>query len=103
MLTRSPHVADPQSIAVLDLLGTGSACLVRSSPLPSATCRSIRFLALMDEKPHLLVGVRNNLGAETRITYAPPASSMTAGQSANGSVRPILLKNSLSKFPVTRS
>ncbi len=31
----------------------------------------MRYLALMDDKPHLLVGVRNNLGAETRIHYAP--------------------------------
>ena len=23
------------------------------------------------QKPHLLIGVRNNLGAETRVTYAP--------------------------------
>ena len=74
MLTRSPHVADPQSIAVLDLLGTGSACLVRSSPLPSATCRSIRFLALMDEKPHLLVGMRNNSGPRHASPTHPPRS-----------------------------
>lgn len=70
-LTQFPGVADPQSVEVLDLLGTGTACLVWSSPLPSSTSRSIRYMALMYEKPHLLVRVRNNFGAETRVIYAP--------------------------------
>ena len=70
-LTRFPDTSEPESIEVLDLLGTGTASLVWSSPLPSSTRRTIRYIALMEQKPHLLVGVRNNLGAETRVTYAP--------------------------------
>ena len=31
----------------------------------------MRYLDLMDQKPHLLVGVNNNLGAETQVHYAP--------------------------------
>lgn len=64
---------DPQSrVNAVDLLGTGTACLVWSSPLPSAAPRPLRYVDLMGgTKPHLLTTVRNNLGAETRVTYAP--------------------------------
>jgi RHS repeat-associated protein len=59
------------SVQVLDLLGNGTACLVWSSPLPAAR-RPLCYVDLMgSSKPHLLTGVRNNLGAETRIAYAP--------------------------------
>lgn len=55
-----------------DLLGRGTACLVWSSPLPADAGRQVRYLDLMAEgKPYLLTEVRNNLGAETRIGYAP--------------------------------
>lgn len=58
------------AVQVLDLLGTGTACLVWSSPLPAGP--ALRYVDLMGGvKPHLLTRVRNNLGAETRIGYAP--------------------------------
>ena len=60
------------SVRVTDLLGTGTACLVWSSPLPAEAAAPLRYVDLMGGiKPHLLVNVRNNLGAETRLTYAP--------------------------------
>jgi RHS repeat-associated protein len=60
------------SVQALDLLGNGTACLVWSSPLPSQSYRPIRYVDLMgSQKPHLLLGTRNNLGAETRISYSP--------------------------------
>src|SRR5437773_1924601 len=59
------------SVQALDLLANGTACLVWSSPLPGAARGPMRYLALMEEKPHLLIGVKNNLGAETRVQYAP--------------------------------
>lgn len=64
---------DPQSrVDVVDLLGTGTACLVWSSPLAFAGAAPLRYVDLMGGvKPHLLTTVRNNLGAETRVTYAP--------------------------------
>lgn len=63
-------VADPQHIAAVDLLGSGTACLVRSSPLPADA--PLAYLDLMVEgKPHLLVRQVNNLGGETVIEYAP--------------------------------
>ena len=31
----------------------------------------VSYMALMEEKPHLLIGVKNNLGAETKVHYTP--------------------------------
>lgn len=67
-----PHVDDLVSIVPTDLLGNGTACLVWSSPLPGDAQRPMRYVNLMgDQKPHLLVSVKNNLGAETRVHYRP--------------------------------
>lgn len=71
-LAAVPHSADPTSILALDLLGNGTTCLVWSSPLAADAARPMRYLNLAGpHKPHLLVGVDNNLGAETRVQYAP--------------------------------
>jgi RHS repeat-associated protein len=60
------------SVQVIDLLGTGTACLVWSSPLPAEAAAPLLYVDLMGgNKPHLMVMSRNNLGAETRVTYAP--------------------------------
>ena len=60
------------SVQVVDLLGNGTACLVWSSPLPGESYAPLRYVDLMgSQKPHLMVTVRNNLGAETRLSYAP--------------------------------
>lgn len=81
-----PRIDDLVSIVPTDLLGNGTACLVWSSPLPGDAQRPMRYVNLMggarkdgaageremaQQKPHLLTAVRNNLGAETRIHYAP--------------------------------
>jgi RHS repeat-associated protein len=67
-----PTASRPSSVRTLDLLGNGTACLVWSSPLPAQSQRPFAYVDLMGgQKPHLLTGVRNNLGAETRISYAP--------------------------------
>jgi RHS repeat-associated protein len=66
-----PRVDDLASVTVTDLLGNGTACLVWSSPLPVDASRPLRFIDLMGQKPHLLTAVKNNLGAETHVTYAP--------------------------------
>ncbi len=70
-LPQFPPIDTISSVQALDLLGNGTACLVWSSPLPGAARRPMRYLALMEEKPHLLVRVKNNLGAETTVHYAP--------------------------------
>jgi RHS repeat-associated protein len=67
-LSAIDHVS---SVTAADLLSTGTACLIWSSPLPAHTNAPLRYVELMDRKPHLLTGIRNNLGAETRVQYAP--------------------------------
>lgn len=60
------------SVQVFDLLGTGTACLVWSTPLPAQAGTPLLYVDLMGgQKPHLMILARNNLGAETRVTYAP--------------------------------
>lgn len=67
-----PPTDNTASVEAVDLLGNGTACLVWSSPLPSSPHGSLKYIRLMKAgKPHLLVKIRNNLGAETTIRYAP--------------------------------
>ena len=71
-LAQFPTPDSLASAAVVDLLGNGTACLVWSSPLAGDSRRPMRYIDLMGgQKPHLLVTARNNLGAETRVRYAP--------------------------------
>jgi RHS repeat-associated protein len=67
-----PRVDDLVSIVPADLLGNGTACLVWSSPILNDKSLPLRYVNLMGgQKPHLLVRNVNNLGAETRVRYAP--------------------------------
>src|SRR5262249_19597847 len=67
----------------LDLLGTGTACLVWMSSLPGDATHTMRYVDLMGgEKPHLLVRSWNNLGAETRVDYAPSTKFYLADRQA---------------------
>src|SRR5829696_48531 len=74
-LSQFPAVDNLSNVMVVDLLGNGTACLVWSSPLPSNefnNSNSMRYISLMGEqKPYLLVSIKNNLGAETKLQYAP--------------------------------
>ncbi len=71
-LAVTPHVDSLAAISTSDLLGNGTACLVWSSPLPGDARRPMHYVNLMGgAKPHLLVKIANNLGAETRVDYAP--------------------------------
>lgn len=71
-LTQFPLINAFNSMAVVDLLGNGTACLVYSSPLPGDSRQPMKYVDLMGgQKPHLLTKVINNLGAETRVKYVP--------------------------------
>lgn len=59
--------ADGRGVAAVDLFGTGRPVLVWAEP---GTGRPARYVELQRGRPHLLVGARNNLGAETRVRYA---------------------------------
>jgi RHS repeat-associated protein len=78
-----PRLDSLAHVMVADLLGRGTACLVWSSPLPGEAGRQVRYLDLMTEgKPYLLTEMVNNLGAETRISYAPSTQFYLADQAA---------------------
>jgi RHS repeat-associated protein len=79
-LSQFPVIDNLASVQALDLLGNGTACLVWSSSLPGTARRPMRYIDLMarqephpisGQKPHLLIKVINNLGAETHVQYAP--------------------------------
>ena len=71
------------SVSVVDFLGRGTACLLWSSSLPDDSTHPLRYIDLMDgQKPHLLVSVKNNLGAETRIEYASSTEFYLADKAA---------------------
>ena len=82
-LAFSPWSDNVTSVVVADLLGNGTACLVWSSLLPSDAKRQMRYVDLMGgQKPHLLVSMKNNLGAETRVHYAPSTRFYLADREA---------------------
>ena len=79
-LDEFPPVDDLDTVLAFDLLGNGTACLVWSSPLIGNTRAAMWYMDLMGgqtpegaagQKPHLLIGTKNNLGSETTIEYAP--------------------------------
>lgn len=70
-----PELATKDSlseISVVDLLGTGTSCIVRSSWAPADRHQPVRYIDLLGgRKPHLLEAIRNNFGGEIRLHYAP--------------------------------
>jgi RHS repeat-associated protein len=82
-ITSLPPADGAGQVTVVDLLGTGTATVVWSSPLPRDAQRSILYVDLMGgKKPHLLKSVVNNLGAETQISYAPSTKFYLADKAA---------------------
>jgi RHS repeat-associated protein len=77
-----PPVDNLAQLGIVDLLGQGTACLVWSSPLPSAS-RPVMFIDLMaGQKPHLMKSVTNNLGAHTELRYATSTKFYLADKAA---------------------
>jgi RHS repeat-associated protein len=71
-LPQLPHLDNVSTVMTADLLAIGTTCLVWSSSLPGDARRPLRYVDLMGgTKPHLLIGTKNDLGAETRVDYAP--------------------------------
>jgi RHS repeat-associated protein len=78
-----PALADPNDAQVVDLLGTGTACLVWTSPRPPANGKPAFCIDLAGGvKPHLLQSVKNNLGRETRVEYTPSTRFYVADREA---------------------
>ena len=86
VITAFPPVDNVSSVSAMDLLGTGTACLVWSSPLPGYSRSPMRYIDLMSgAKPHLLTVSANGLGAETHVTYAPSTKFYQADRAAGKS------------------
>jgi RHS repeat-associated protein len=72
VLAQAPRFAQGVDVDVLDLLGTGTACLVWSSAFPGDAQQPLRYIDLTgSKKPFLLTTVTNNFGAQRTIAYAP--------------------------------
>ena len=82
VLSQCPPIDNISSVLTADLLGNGTACLVWSSPLAAHVHQPLRYIELMAEKPHLLTRMQNNLGAETRVHYAPSTKFYLADEQA---------------------
>lgn len=62
-----PPIHNLADIAVFDLLGSGTACIVYSTPL---TGKPLWYIDLMQgKKPHLMTGYENNCGLVVSLTY----------------------------------
>jgi len=82
-LRRFPGVRSVDWAEVVDLKGTGTACLAWSTSLSSGRGGVLRYIDLMGgQKPHLLVGSRNNMGAETKVSYVPSTKFYLADKAA---------------------
>ncbi|GAA4026851.1 SpvB/TcaC N-terminal domain-containing protein [Actimicrobium antarcticum] len=67
-----PDLHNQADISVTDLMGTGTSCIVWSSPLDKDRNAPLRYIDLMgSRKPHLMTSYRNNLGKEVRLDYTP--------------------------------
>ena len=78
-----PAITDLDSIEVVDLLGTGTGCLLWSSAALGRADRSMRYVELTGgELPHLLTTINNGQGLETRISYVPSTQMMLADRAA---------------------
>ncbi|WP_437913154.1 SpvB/TcaC N-terminal domain-containing protein [Sorangium sp. So ce302] len=77
-----PDVSELAAVDVIDLLGSGTGCLVWASSLPGAR-PAVRYIDLLgSKKPHLLTSVANNLGRTTTVTYAPSTKFYLADRAA---------------------
>jgi RHS repeat-associated protein len=78
-----PAITNLDSIDVVDLLGTGTGCLLWSSAALGRVDRPMRYVELTGgEPPHLLSTITNGQGLETRISYASSTSMMLEDRAA---------------------
>ena len=64
-----PAIHNLADVTVLDFLGSGTACIVYSSPIAH---KPLQYIDLMgSKKPHIFIGYQNNCGKEVSIEYKP--------------------------------
>lgn len=67
-----PEIHEMSQVSVMDLLGSGTSCIVWSSPLQKDQQQSLKYIDLMNSrKPHVMIGYRNNIGKEIELQYTP--------------------------------
>lgn len=67
-----PDIDNLSTVSVVDLLGTGTACVVWSSSAPNSTNASLRYIDLMaSQKPHLMKSYKNGFGKTVNFEYTP--------------------------------
>jgi len=65
-----PSIHNRTQLSVIDLLGTGTSCIVWSSDLPTDSQTAMQYIDLMSsKKPHVMVKHINNMGMETSVEY----------------------------------
>jgi RHS repeat-associated protein len=66
-----PEISGLSQVSVIDFLGTGTSCIVWSSPQLKDAGQPLRYIDLMNnKKPHLMIAYRNNMGKEVEFEYA---------------------------------
>ncbi|MGE5845430.1 MAG: SpvB/TcaC N-terminal domain-containing protein, partial [Ignavibacteria bacterium] len=67
IISAFPQMDNLSDVAVLDLLGSGTGCIVYSSPI---SLHTFQFIDLTGgKKPHLLIGYQNNFGKQVTFEY----------------------------------
>ncbi|KAK4455335.1 virulence plasmid 65kDa B protein-domain-containing protein [Podospora aff. communis PSN243] len=68
-----PAIDQISSVSAFDILGDGTSCLVWTGPDSGNESQSrIWYLPLMNGiKPHLMIGISNGTGLETKVQYRP--------------------------------
>ncbi len=67
-----PNIDNQSRISVLDLLGTGTSCIVWSSSLPAYQGNSMRYIDITNgKKPHVMTEYYNNMGKVVNVHYKP--------------------------------
>jgi RHS repeat-associated protein len=73
-LDQLPTVEEPNQLAIIDLLATGTPCVVFSSPLPRYQPSVLKYVDLLGGvKPFIVNGYRNSLGKVVTWQYRSSA------------------------------
>lgn len=78
-----PRVTEVTDLSVIDIMGSGTAAILWTSPLARDRGAPMRFIDLMGGvKPYLLTGVENGTGGETEIVYRSATEDYRADRAA---------------------
>jgi RHS repeat-associated protein len=68
----TPRTTDASAVEFADVFGTGTATLLWSRDFTGSSVGNYKALDFCGRvKPYVLIGVNNNMGATTRVSYAP--------------------------------